>query len=47
MMAALHGASRSTRKELLTVSGGGHNDTWKKGAAMEGISRFVEEVTRD
>ena len=46
MMAALHGASRSTRKELLTVAGG-HNDTWKKGAAMEGISRFVAEVTRD
>ena len=41
MMKQLHDASGAKEKVWITVAGGGHNDTWKKGASMEAIARFV------
>ena len=43
MMKQLHDASGANKKVWVTVAGGGHNDTWKKGASMEAIASFVRE----
>ena len=43
MMKQLHEASVAKQKVWVSVAGGGHNDTWKKGESMEAIANFLRQ----
>ena len=45
MMRRLYDASVAKHKVWVSVAGGGHNDTWRKGASMEAIAKFVRTPT--
>ncbi|XP_037051518.1 protein ABHD13 [Bradysia coprophila] len=43
MMAQLHARCGSTRKQLLQVNGGNHNDTWATAGYYHGLAQFLVE----
>lgn len=44
MMSQLHARCGSTRKQLLQVNGGSHNDTWATTGLVEFISEKVDQI---
>uniref|UniRef100_A0A182Q4R6 Serine aminopeptidase S33 domain-containing protein n=1 Tax=Anopheles farauti TaxID=69004 RepID=A0A182Q4R6_9DIPT len=43
MMTALHTRCGSTRKQMLQIVGGSHNDTWAVNGYYQGVAQFLKE----